>query len=74
MIFLSSRERVFNSLSKIFCLVSEEFPLKPTKISPTPKIAPCLIYKDLLKHLSINGIKISFIIKSGLKTDNTERA
>ena len=49
-----------------------EFPLNPIKISPTPKIAPCLTCKTLLKHFSINFVRISLTIKSGLKMQSTE--
>ena len=73
MIYLSLRLKVLKTFSRTSFLLITEFPLNPIKISPTPKIAPCLTCNTLLKHFSINFVRISLIIKSGLNMQSTER-
>lgn len=73
MIYLSLRLKVLKTFSRTSFLLIIEFPLNPIKISPTPKIAPCLTCRTLLKHFSINLERISLTIKSGLKIHSTER-
>lgn len=73
MIYLSLRLKVLKTFSRTSFLLITEFPLNPIKISPTPKIAPCLTCNTLLKHFSINFVRISLTIKSGLNMQSTER-